>query len=83
MTIHRLLRTDVSFDPDAVQAMCSAFEAVCEELELSNNKSDRLTEVVALKIIEVARTGERNVVVLRDSGLRLLGVIRQIGRAHV
>ncbi len=75
MTIHRLLRTDVSFDPEAIQAMCSAYQAVCEELELSNNKSDRLTEVVALKIIEVARTGERNMIVLRDSALRSLRVI--------
>ena len=76
MAIYRLLRTDVSFGPEEIQAMHSAYEDVCKQLGLREQKNDRVTEVVALKIIEIARTGERNTAVLRDGALKSLGVIR-------
>jgi hypothetical protein len=48
-----------SFDPQAIEAMSAAFEAVCQSLQLLD-RSDPLTEVVARKIIEVGGTGERD-----------------------
>jgi hypothetical protein len=77
MAIYRLLRNDVSFDPEAIKAMCLAYEEVCKELEISKKKDDRVTEIVALKIIEVAKGGVRNPIVLRDRALEMLGIPRR------
>jgi hypothetical protein len=77
MAIYRIIRNiDVSFDPEAIQAMYCAYEDVCERLGLSDKKDDRVTEVVARKIIEVAKTGERNPALLRDRALQALGINR-------
>ena len=40
--------------------MHRAFEAVCAELQLSIGCGDRVTELVGVKIIELAMAGERN-----------------------
>ena len=48
-----------SFDPDALQAMTRAFDKACQQLQLKD-RTDRLCELVARKIIEVAATGERD-----------------------
>jgi hypothetical protein len=56
---------EATFDPEAVKAMSAAFEAVCQSLQLVN-RSDALTEIVARKVIEVAGTGERDAVRIRD-----------------
>ena len=77
MAIYRLLKKDISFDPESVQAMYLAYEEACEKLELSNEKNDRVTEFVALMIIEVAKTGERNPATMRDKALALLGVSKR------
>jgi hypothetical protein len=75
MAIYRLIRNvDVSFDPEAIQAMYCAYEDVCEELGLADKKDGRVTEVVALKIVEVAKTGERNPAILRERALHALGI---------
>ena len=34
--------------------MVDAYECACRELELSGNKSDIITEIVATKIVEIA-----------------------------
>ena len=47
------------FEPEAVQAMGTAFDNACRSLKLIN-KTDPLTKVVAAKIIELAAAGERN-----------------------
>ena len=44
------------FDPDAISAMSIAFERVCADMRLSD-KHDRLTEVVAKRIIDLATNG--------------------------
>ena len=36
-----------------------AFDAVCAKLELSTGTGDQITELVARRIIELARAGER------------------------
>jgi hypothetical protein len=56
---------EATFDPQAIEAMTAAFEAVCESLHLAN-RSDPLTEIVARQVIEVAGTGERDPVRIRD-----------------
>jgi hypothetical protein len=40
--------------------MRNAFDAVCNKLELSVGTGDQVTELVALRIIELARAGERD-----------------------
>ena len=49
-----------AFEPEHVQAMHRAFEAVCVTLQLSMGSEDKVTELVGEKIIELAVTGERN-----------------------
>jgi hypothetical protein len=56
---------EATFDPQAIEAMSAAFEAVCESLQLAN-RSDPITEIVARQVIEVAGTGERDPVRIRD-----------------
>jgi hypothetical protein len=74
VAIYRVLRTNGSFEPEAIRAMHSAYEAVCEHLGLHNQKNDRVTEIVALKIIEAAKAGERDPTVLRDRAIKALGI---------
>jgi hypothetical protein len=58
MPINRLLAKSV-FQPDEVQAMAKAFEATCAALGLSH-RDEPIGELVASKVIECARTGERD-----------------------
>jgi hypothetical protein len=48
------------FEPEHLEAMREAFEAACTRLELSTGSGDRKTELVARRIIELARAGERD-----------------------
>jgi hypothetical protein len=75
MAIYRLLRGSVSFDSEAIQSMHAAYEEVCAELSLKC-KIDHVMEVAAIRIIEVAKTGERDIAALRDSALKELGLKR-------
>ncbi len=56
---------EATFDPEAIRAMTTAFEAVCKALQLVV-RSDPVTEIVARKVIEVAGTGERDPDRIRD-----------------
>jgi hypothetical protein len=73
MAIYRLLRGTTFFDPDAIAAMYAAYEEVCAELDLKS-KNDRVTEIVALAIIEIAKSGERDPIALREAALQALGI---------
>jgi hypothetical protein len=46
-------------DPDMMEAMRAAFYRVCDILRLSDH-GDPLTELVVLKIVELAKAGERD-----------------------
>jgi hypothetical protein len=48
-----------AFDPEALTVMDAAFQAVCRSLELTNG-DDLHRETVALKVIEIAQTGQRD-----------------------
>jgi hypothetical protein len=58
MAIYRLLQ-HAAFDDRTVKIMTQAYEAALRELELVD-RSDPVTELVATKIIEAVRLGERD-----------------------
>jgi hypothetical protein len=45
-------------DPAHVEAMLTAFYRVCESLKLTPGSDDDMTELVAMKIVELAKEGE-------------------------
>ena len=74
MTIVPFLKDKV-FGPQDIQAMSAALEDVCKILNLADEaKSDR--ELLAKKIIALARQGERNAALLRDRMLRELSLAK-------
>jgi hypothetical protein len=68
MPIRQYLDGDGTFGPTDIQAMSMALEDVCAALKLNGNA--KATETVAVRIIELARRGERSPTKLRD---RVLG----------
>ena len=70
MPINRLL-DDAAFDPAAITALRDAYESACAALQLADRAAP-LTEVVAKKIIEHARRGERDPLRLREIVLKEL-----------
>jgi hypothetical protein len=49
-----------AFEPEHIQAMHRAFDVACAKLQLSLGSGDRVTELVAVRIIELAVAGERD-----------------------
>ncbi len=66
------------FSPDVISVMATAFEVVCKALEASG-RSDITKETIAAKIIELARGGETDPVVLREMALSEFGLSRSAG----
>lgn len=58
MPLTRYLKEAV-FEPKAIEIMNTAFAAVCQSLQLAH-QDDPMTQIVARKVIDVARLGERN-----------------------
>jgi hypothetical protein len=58
-----------------LQAMHSAYEQVCAVLGLKA-KNDRVTEIIAQKIIEAAKSGERDPTTMRVNVLFASGLKR-------
>jgi hypothetical protein len=58
MPLHAFVQV-AEFDPELLASMGIAFAAACEALGLAN-KPDKVTELVASRIIAVARCGERD-----------------------
>ena len=59
------------FDPEALGAISSAFKDICATVGLSD-KSDKATELVARRLIRLARAGERDAGRLRTAVLASL-----------
>jgi hypothetical protein len=57
-----------AFDSEALQAMSTALAEVCRTLKIENDQGAR--EVIAVRIIELARRGERDPDRLRNRVLR-------------
>jgi hypothetical protein len=59
---------DDAFQPDDIKAMSLALDDVCKELKLDGNANAK--ETIAVRIIELARCGERSPTKLRERVLR-------------
>jgi hypothetical protein len=64
--------TDGAFDPNDIKSMSMALDDVCEALNLGIGNPAR--EVIAERIIALARKGERSPTVLRDRVLKEAGI---------
>jgi hypothetical protein len=62
-------REECAFDPKDVTAMSVAFEEVCKLLDLPADAATT-REVIAIRIIELAKRGQRSPTALRDQVLR-------------
>jgi hypothetical protein len=68
---------DSVFDHEDIKAMSTALDDVCKIMNLRDDSSAR--EVVACRIIDLARAGERNPVRLRDRVLHEAGLAHDVG----
>jgi hypothetical protein len=59
---------DSAFEPHEIKAMSTALDQVCAALNLSDDSSAK--QVVAARIIDLGRCGERSPTRLRDRVLR-------------
>jgi hypothetical protein len=58
VAIYRLLQT-LKFDPEDAEKLTAAYENALRALELAN-REDPITNIVAERIIQAAKTGERD-----------------------
>lgn len=58
------LKNDTVFDPNDITAMSMALDEVCNALKVDGDATAR--EVIATRIIDLARRGERSPTKLRD-----------------
>ena len=65
-------KADTVFDDRITEIMGEAFDSACQELHDSGQPSI-VYEVIAKRIIDATRTGERDPVRLRNVGLAALG----------
>ena len=73
MAIYKLIANG-AFGPDEIKVMTEAYETALVELRL--NRNDPITELVAKAIVNVAATGERNPILVKDRALNALGISR-------
>jgi hypothetical protein len=64
MPIRRHLDDNAAFDPEAIKAMSEALERACAALHVNGQLRDR--EVIAARIIDLARNGVLDAKVLSD-----------------
>lgn len=70
------------FDPDAINCMAQAYEATLAKLELQNTE-DAAQRLLAKKIIEVAKSGERDPVRISERAMvRVEPAIRRSASAR-
>ena len=72
MAIYRLLKF-AAFDPEMIASMTAAYEDALRVLRLAD-RQDPITELVARKIIKVARSGGRDPTQIREQALKELGI---------
>ena len=72
---------DGVFDPKDITAMSTALDDVCKILNLPVGNSAR--EVIAIRIIDLARAGERSPTRLRDRILHEADLARNVGLDQV
>ena len=75
-----MLFRDSVFEPHDIAAMSMALDAVCEVMKLRDDNPTR--EIVAERIIDLARRGERSPTRLRDRVLHEAGLAEYFGGAR-
>jgi hypothetical protein len=70
--LHFIRKGGAVFDDQATQVIGEAFDRACKELH-DVGQPAIVYEVIAKRIIDAARVGERDVVRLRNTGLAALG----------
>jgi hypothetical protein len=65
-------RAGIVFDDSITQMIGEAFDTACKELR-DTGQPAIVHEVIAKRIIDAARNGERDVVRLRNAGIAALG----------
>ena len=78
-SILQFVRVDRSvFDDSVTNVMGEAFDAACAELQ-DNNLSQLVREIIAERIIEAAKRGERNPQRLCSIGIAAMNGARKFG----
>jgi hypothetical protein len=72
MTMHRLIQ-NLAFDQDDIERLSAAYEDALRALEISD-RDDRITEIIAQRIIEASRRGVRDPVDLCAMAIKDLRV---------
>jgi hypothetical protein len=72
MAIFKLIANG-SFGPDEIKVMTDAYEAALIDLGIAD-RNDPFTELIAKTILNVAATGERNSLLVKERALNALGV---------
>jgi hypothetical protein len=68
-------KRDLVFGPDQIESMHKAFRVVCSRMRLKGTKSAPIIELVAIRIVELARAGEFNAEKLVEEVLSEFGTI--------
>jgi hypothetical protein len=71
MTIHNLFKNS-PFGPEEIRVLATAYEQTLSALGLKQ-REDRLTELVAKKIISISQTGVRDASILAERAIAELG----------
>jgi hypothetical protein len=74
MAIHHLLDS-FAFGPEEIQYVVKAYDDALSALGLAS-RDDPATRLLAKKIIEIARTGERDPIKIRRRAIEKLGTSR-------
>jgi hypothetical protein len=76
MAIYRLLE-NAAYDPARISVMIEAYECACKELNLTCNRNDALTELLAHKILEITQAeAEPDAQVICRHAIQELGIAR-------
>ena len=71
-TVLQFIRNKSDFDDETTRLMGEAFDAVCRDLH-DTGQPALVREIIAKRIIEAAKKGERDPARLRTAGLAALG----------
>ena len=72
MSVRQFIGNDVTFQPHELAVIAAAFDEALRKLGLSDRK-DEITELVAHRIVDLAKRGERNAARLSDEVLKSFG----------
>lgn len=74
--IRHYLKDDAVFDPDAIEAMSDALERACQALNVKGELRDR--QIIAVRIIDLARNGTVDAGALSDRAIREMEALRSL-----